>query len=233
MLLQTANMPAVEAEKESNDLPERRKAARALQAFNRFFARVYHRLEVLSPPHLPEKGAAILICNHTSGLDPQLIQSVCPRLIRWMMAAEYYDIWGVRQIFRTVGVIPVTRSGRDTTATRAALRALHNGQILGVFPEGRIEPTDELLPFQTGVAMMAMKTSVPVYPACLDGSQRGMEMIPALLRRQEAAIAFGPEVKIDRAHDGKDGLESATQAMTRAVERLRQFARNTRQSKPL
>ena len=233
MLLQTANIRAVEAAKESNDLPEHRKAARALQAANRFFARVYHRLEVLSPPRLPDKGAAILICNHTSGLDPQLIQSVCPRLIVWMMAAEYYEVWGVRQIFRTVGVIPVTRSGRDTTATRAALRALHHGQILGVFPEGKIETTNDLLPFQTGVAMMAMKTGVPVYPAYLDGTQRGMDMIPALLRRQEAAIAFGHEVVFDRSRDGKEGMEAATETMTQAVESLRQFMRNARRQNQL
>ena len=213
---------------QNHDLPEHRKAAQALQAANRFFARVYHRLEVHSPSRLPDKGAAILICNHTSPLDPQLIQSVCPRLITWMMAAEYYDIWGIRQIFRTVGVIPVTRSGRDTSATRAAMRALHNGQVLGVFPEGRIEPTDELLPFQTGVAMMAMKTGVPVFPAYLDGTQRRMKMVPALLRRQEAAIAFGPEVVFDRNHDGKEGLDHAVRAMTEAVESLRQFAHNAR-----
>jgi 1-acyl-sn-glycerol-3-phosphate acyltransferase len=232
MLLQAANISAVEATN-SKDLPEHRRAARALQAANRFFSRVYHRLEVLTPSRLPETGAAILICNHTSPLDPQLIQSVCPRLITWMMAAEYYDIWGIRQIFRTVGVIPVTRSGRDTSATRAAMRALHNGQILGVFPEGKIETTDELLPFQTGVAMMAMKTGVPVYPAYLDGTQRGMEMVPALLRRQESTIAFGPAIAFDRSQDGKEGLEQAIRAMTRAVEALRQFTRNARSQQRL
>src|SRR4051812_16632942 len=102
MLLQAANLLRVDSPSNNNDqdhdsdLPEHRRTVHALQGINRFFARVYHRLDVLTPCRLPEKGAAILICNHTSPLDPQLIQAVCPRLIRWMMAAEYADIWGVR-----------------------------------------------------------------------------------------------------------------------------------------
>src|SRR5439155_2144897 len=66
---------------------ERRTVTRVLHAFNRFFARVYHHIDVLGGgPRLPRKGAAILVCNHVSGLDPLLIQSVCPRVVVWMMA---------------------------------------------------------------------------------------------------------------------------------------------------
>ena len=112
---------------------------RALKAVNAFYCRAFHRLELLSPlPRLPETGPAILVCNHTSGIDPFLIQAVCTRVITWMMAKEFYDMPGVKWAFRLIGAIPVARSGRDATATRAAIRALHDGQILGIFPEGRI-----------------------------------------------------------------------------------------------
>lgn len=235
MLLQSANIAGVTARPGTNhvDRPETRRIARALQAANRFFARVYQRLDVLSPCPLPATGPAILICNHTSGLDPLLIQSCCPRLITWMMAAEYYDLIGIGQIFKAVGVIPVTRSGRDTSATRSAMRSLQNGRILGVFPEGRIEKARELLPFQTGVAMMAIKTGVPVYPAYLDGSQRGMEMVPAVLRRQDASIAFGPPIEFDRSNDSKEGLDAATQSMMQAVESLQELTCKTCQQRKL
>ena len=212
----------------AKELPEHRPAVHLLQGINRVFARVYHRLDVLSPQRLPDTGPAILICNHTSGLDPQLIQACCPRMITWMMAQEYYDLPVLKQLLEVVGVIPVTRSGRDTSATRAALRALGNGQLLGVFPEGKIEKTRELLPFQTGVAMIAIKTNVPVFPAYLDGSQRGQEIPGAFLRPQRASIAFGDEVRLDRSDDGKDHLATAAAAMQAAVESLRQFSANTR-----
>jgi 1-acyl-sn-glycerol-3-phosphate acyltransferase len=209
-------------------LPEHFVLPRFLQGMNRFFARVYHHLDVYAPARLPANGPAILICNHTSGLDPHLIQSCCPRLITWLMAKEYYEIRGLKTLLDYVGVIPVTRSGRDMAATRAALRALEQGQILGIFPEGKIETSDELLPFQTGVAMMALRSKAPVFPAYLDGTQRNRGMTAGLILPHRARIAFGPEVAIDRAADDRPALDAATAAMQSAVESLRQLVINSR-----
>ena len=206
---------------------ERRHVPRILQGVNRVFARGYHQLEVLSPPRLPPSGAAILVCNHTSGLDPHLLQAPCKRLITWMMAREYYEIRGIKTILSNLGMIPVSRNGRDMSAMREAMRSLKNGQVLGIFPEGRIETTRELLPFQTGVAMMAIKTGVPVFPAYLDGTQRGKEMLQAFLLPQKATVAFGEEVVFNRGDDGRDSLETAIAGMRRAIESLRDLASNT------
>ena len=201
--------------------PEDRLVIRLLQAFDVCFARIYHRVNVLSPQRLPKHGPAILVCNHVSGLDPMLIQSVCPRLIVWMMAREYYEIPALKWAFKAVEAIPVDRSGRDLSATRAALRALEAGRILGVFPEGKIETTRQLLPFQTGVAMMAIKANVPVYPAYLDGTQRGKKMLQAFLYPNLASLAFGPVVEFDRSGTSKEVLQAATEQMTEAVRRLK------------
>ena len=202
-------------------LPEKRLASRLLQAANRVFTHSYHRIEVFAPCKLPKSGSAILVCNHTSALDPHLIQSPCRRLITWMMAKEFYDLWYLKPVFEQLGVIPVTRSGRDTSATRAAMRALKNGQLVGIFPEGRIETSREFFPFQTGVALMAMKTRVPVYPAFLDGTQRNTSMLAALLRPQRTRVIFGDEVKFDRGDTSREGLEAATAMIEGAVAALR------------
>jgi 1-acyl-sn-glycerol-3-phosphate acyltransferase len=201
--------------------PENRLPIRLLQAFDVCFARIYHRVNVLAPQRLPKHGPAILICNHVSGLDPMLIQAVCPRLIVWMMAREYYEIPVLRTIFKTVEAIPVDRAGRDLAATRAALRALEAGRILGVFPEGKIETSHDLLPFQTGVALMALKANVPVYPAYLDGTQRGKEMVPAVLTRNVACVAFGPPLEYPGASTSKEVLQEVTDQYVAALERLR------------
>src|SRR6266568_8614911 len=97
----------------------------------------YHNVEVVSPCQLPAKGPAILVCNHVSSLDPMLLQWACSRLIVWMMAKEYY-LPGTRWLFDVIRVIPVERSRRDMVATRAAMRALEDGHVLGIFPEGRL-----------------------------------------------------------------------------------------------
>jgi 1-acyl-sn-glycerol-3-phosphate acyltransferase len=194
-----------------------------LQAINRIYCRDYHSIDVLTPCTLPRRGSAILVCNHISGLDPLLVQSVIPRLATWMMAREYYDQRPIRWVFETVRAIPVERSGRDLTATRSALRALAGGRALGIFPEGKIETARTLLPFQIGVALMAIKTRAPVYPVYLEGTQRGMEMIPAFTIANRVTMAFGPAVEFDRRSTGKDALESATDVIQGAVESLRRF----------
>jgi len=66
--------------------PEDGLLIRLLQVADVVFARLYHKITIRSPSRLPRRGPAILVCNHTSGLDPVLIQSVCSRLIIWMMA---------------------------------------------------------------------------------------------------------------------------------------------------
>lgn len=202
--------------------PEGRLPIRVLAAVNRLLTRAYHKLEVRHRPIIPARGAAILVCNHVSGLDPLLIQSTMNRVIVWMMAKEFYDIAALTPVFRIIEAIPVARSGRDMGATRAAMRALHGGRVVGIFPEGRIERSRELLPFQTGVAMMAIKTGVPVFPAYLDGTQRSKTMRSAFLGRQEATLSFGPEVQFDRSSTDRESLDRATQAIQQAVETLRQ-----------
>lgn len=203
----------------STKRPENRPIIRLFQALDVCYARIYHRLHVRAPSHLPREGPAILVSNHTSGLDPLLIQAVCSRLIVWMVAQEYVELPVFNGIFRMIEAIPVGRDGRDMAATRQALRALGEGRILGVFPEGRIERSRQLLPFQTGAALMAMKTKVPVYPVRLDGSQRGQAMSTVFRRRQTAQIAFGPALRLHEEFSPKD-LDGATFALQSAVESL-------------
>ncbi len=216
--------------------PEDRIPIQALRAFDTIFARVYHHLTIAAPAHLPRRGAGILVCNHVSSVDPLLLQSASPqRLIIWMMAKEYMDLPGLGRIFRTLNVIPVDRGGRDSGSLRAALRALSDGRILGIFPEGRIADGPDLLPFHTGAALIAIKAKVPVYPAFQDGTQRGKDMKAACLQRQRAAVAFGPPVAFDRTSTHRENLTAATAAITAAVTALRPTVRDAlriRSSRP-
>jgi 1-acyl-sn-glycerol-3-phosphate acyltransferase len=198
---------------------ERRPVVRAGKSVTRAYATWFHSLEVLTPCPIPLEGGGILVCNHTSSLDPVLLQAAVPRLIIWMMAKEYRNLFGLKWFFDAIEPIPVERSGRDTAATRAALRVLKEGKILGLFPEGRIEPHHHLLPFQTGAAMLATRSGVPVYPAYLDGTQRQTGMMEAFLRPNHARLSFGPPLHLGDP-EGREGLEAATAKIQSAVARL-------------
>jgi len=204
----------------STSRPEDRLGLKIAHTLNVCFSRIYHRVDILSPLNLPRTGNAIIVCNHTSGLDPLLLQSASRRLIVWMMAKEYYEIRWLAPFFRLIEAIPVDRGRPGLAATRAALRALASGHVLGVFPEGRIETSRELLPFHSGVAALAARSGAPLYPAYLDGTQRGKEMGAAFASRNQATLRFGGQIPLVFQGTGRDELSAATRTIEAAVRRL-------------
>jgi len=179
----------------------------------------YHKVDVVSPCQVPAQGPAILVCNHVSSLDPMLLQWACSRLIVWMMAREYY-LPGTRWLFDVIRIIPVERSRRDVVATRAAMRALEDGHVLGIFPERRLAADGKIGQFQTGVAMLALRTGVGVYPASVEGTMRDQGMLEAFLFPQRARIAFGPKISLDRQPDSRQQVERATGQIWQTVRDL-------------
>ena len=211
----------------SSTRPESRPILRLFQAIDVCYARIYHRLEVRSRCVLPREGAGLLVSNHTSGLDPLLIQAVCPRLIVWMVAKEYCRLPVLKQIFGLIEAIPVDRRAHDVAATRGAASA-GVGADPGVFPEGRIETSRQLLPFLPGVGLMAIKTGLPVYPVFVDGTQRGSadDMLRPFLVPQQATVAFGRPLDFEQSRS-KLELNSSVERIRNAVQALRPDSKET------
>lgn len=203
------------------DSLETRWRVKLLHGVNRLYTRCYHSVEVKSPPSLPREGPAILVSNHISGLDPLVIQSVINRPIVWMMAREYYEIQSLKWFFKLIEAIPVERSGQDLAAARAGLRALARGHLLGIFPEGRFATSRELLSFQTGVSLIAIRSRVPVHYCAIEGTSRGLEMLTAFLKPRRMQIAFGNELAFDRSSLARENLELVTESIRQKVVELR------------
>lgn len=196
------------------DLPfDRSYFIRAMWGLNRAYAFAFQRLRVQTPCPVPREGPAILICNHVSGLDPFLLQATCPRVIRWMMAKEYYDIPHTRRLCERLGFIPVARSGRDSASLKAGLRALADGQVVGIFPEGKINDTPALLPFQPGVALLAARGKAPVVPARL-AMQHYHSMVYPAFDPQHPRLWFG------EPYDPEGDLAAAAAHMQASVATL-------------
>lgn len=215
---------------EADDILDPRPSSRLLWHLLQFYMRGYHSIHRLNRCPIPRKGPAILVANHISALDPLILQAACPRLITWMMAKEYYDIPLLNNIFKLIGAIPVERSGRDLAATRAAIRALEQGQLLGIFPEGRIALTSEIQPLQTGVALVALKTGVPIYPAYLDGTTRQTGMAEVFFYPQRGIVSFAPPIEPDRSDTSRSTIEAVTNSIHAALVTLQTQARESQPS---
>ena len=141
---------------------------------------LWHRLKTNGWARLPDSGPAILIANHTCGIDHLVLQAGCRRVLGFMIAREYYDWPLIHWFCKRVGCIPVNRDGRDIYATRAALRALKEGRVLPIFPEGQITPSSGrvLGPMRPGAAFLAIRSGVPVIPAYIRGTPETNQMDP-------------------------------------------------------
>jgi 1-acyl-sn-glycerol-3-phosphate acyltransferase len=191
---------------------------------NAFYCGLWHRLDG-SRRHesLPAHGAALLIANHTSSADPFLLQASCRRALHFMVAQEIYGFWLFEPICKRLGCIPVRRDGSDLAATRAALRALESGQVVPIFPEGRIIPTlgpsgREIAPVKPGVAFLALRAQVPVIPAFIWGTPQTRRIAQGMLTPSHAHVLFGPPVDLS---DLTGGRARDKAAVAQAAERMR------------
>jgi len=129
----------------------------------------WHRLSDIEIP-LPETGSAIVVANHVSGLDPFLLIAASRRPLRFLIAREEYERPLLHWLFKAAGCIPVDRSGRPELALRQALRALQAGEVIALFPHGKIhldsEPPRKL---KGGAAHLSAWSQAPIYPVRIDG----------------------------------------------------------------
>jgi len=162
------------------------------------YCALWHRLRTNGWAQLPESGPAILIANHTCGIDHLVLQAGCQRVLGFMIAREYYDWSLIHWFCRRVGCIPVNRDGRDIQATRAALRALKQGRVLPIFPEGQITPSSgrELGPIRPGAAFLAVRSGVPVIPAYIRGTPETNQIGPSVATPSRAVVIFGDPIDL-------------------------------------
>jgi 1-acyl-sn-glycerol-3-phosphate acyltransferase len=193
--------------------PEIHGFLRVLEALNRLYCGLWHQLKTPGRAPLPQVGPAILIANHTCGIDHMLLQAASHRLLGFMVAREYYEAPSIHWICKYVGCIPVNRDGRDFSATRAAIRALKEGRVLPIFPEGHIVPAsgrrlDEMKP---GTAYLAIHAQVPVVPAFICGTPETDEIADSLLTPSRARVMFGEPIDLSDVDPGRAG-DKAVQA---------------------
>jgi len=132
-----------------------------------------YRVEKQGHEDIPDKGAAVLVCNHVSFVDALIIAAACRRPIRFVMDHRIFKIPMLNFIFRTSRCIPIASAREDAAMLEAAYeeiaRGLAAGDLIGLFPEGRITDTGELYPFRPGIRRILDRTPVPVIPMALQG----------------------------------------------------------------
>ena len=188
---------------------------------NAWYCRIFHCLRRKGSCQIPDAGPAIVVANHTSPIDPLLLQSTCPRLISFMMAREYYEVRAFSWLFIMIRAIPVNRSGMDTAAAKAALRALREGRVVGIFPEGRIA-RGENVKIRPGVAMMAARYKVPIVPAHISGTRKTNSLKAAFFIPSAAIVRYGEPMVLDELGEdpSREQLQESAERIMESIKAL-------------
>jgi 1-acyl-sn-glycerol-3-phosphate acyltransferase len=132
------------------------------------------RFDVRGSEHVPTTGGAIISSNHVSFFDFTFLGlGALPqhRLVRFMAKSAVFDHWAAGPAMRAMQHIPVDRAA-GTAAFEAAVRALEDGKVVGIFPEATISRSFTVKDLKAGVARMAVQSGAPIIPAAVWGGQR-------------------------------------------------------------
>jgi hypothetical protein len=123
--------------------------------------------------HLPDAGPAVLVSNHVSFVDALVIAAACRRPIRFVMDHNIFRIPVLNFVFRTGRAIPIAPRKENPEMMERAFdevrHALEAGDLVCIFPEGRLTSDGDLSPFRPGIERIVSETPVPVVPMALRG----------------------------------------------------------------
>ena len=171
----------------------------------------FYRVDKEGLDRVPAEGPCVIVCNHVSFVDAIVIAACVRRPIRFVMDHRIFRIPLLNFIFRTMRTIPIAPAREDAAmkerAFEEAVAALRAGEIVGIFPEGKLTETGDLNPFRPGLQRILEQAPAPVVPMALRGlwgsffsrsdGGRAMRKIRGLFSR--IALVAGPPVPPERA----------------------------------
>ena len=183
----------------------------------------FYRVEKEDLDRIPETGACVLVCNHVSYVDAVVIAACVRRPIRFVMDHKIFSVPLLSFIFRTMRTIPIAPAREDAAMKDRAFaevaKALEAGEVVGIFPEGKLTDTGELNPFRPGIQQIVETTPVPVVPLALRGlwgsffsrSHEGTAMRRLRGVFSRIALVAAPPVPAERVT--LDGLQATVLAL--------------------
>lgn len=129
-----------------------------------------YKIHVHQRQNLPEEGGALLTPNHVSWIDGLLLVAISPRPIRLIITGDLVTSRWARGLARIMGAIPISRRNpkEARVAVDAAREALNNGELVCIFPEGKISRAGTLQKFRSSTIDLLKGTSAPIIPVYLD-----------------------------------------------------------------
>lgn len=186
-----------------------------------WFMRTTMRLEALHAERVPLDGSLLVVANHQSFLDPPAIGGpIWERHFEFLARASLWSFGPFGKLIASLNSIPIGEGG-DAAAMKEALKRLHAGRAVVLFPEGSRTFDGQTQPFKRGAAVLVKRAKCPVLPAAIEGAY------DAWPRTRKGPKVFGPPIAVAYGHPIPheellaDGPDAALERLSREVEVLR------------
>ncbi|MCS7183435.1 MAG: 1-acyl-sn-glycerol-3-phosphate acyltransferase [Thermoanaerobaculum sp.] len=179
------------------------------------------RLRVEGAEKVPADTPVVFMANHESWLDIPALLVAIPGQVRFLAKKSLFSIPFLGWSMRAMGFIPVDRKNRREAirSFEEAAERIRAGRSVLVFPEETRTPTGELLPFQRGGFLIALKAQLPIVPVGLQGPRQILAKKRYLLRPGTITVRFGEPVLT--AGLGVTAKEALMREVREAVDALR------------
>lgn len=182
-----------------------------------YFFKITFRCKIFGEENIPINGGAIIASNHVSLFDPPVVGTAITRSVHFMAKEELFAIPIIGWIFKKLKAFPVRRATADRAAIRHAINLLENGEILGLFPEGTRSLTGRLGKPETGLAMIALKSGVPIIPTAVIGTNRvckNGQLFPSFI------VKFGNPIAVIKGKADKETMEDLSNQVMKEISLL-------------
>lgn len=135
--------------------------------------RCVYRIRTAGLHHVPLDGGALLVSNHITWMDSFLISATLQRRVRFLMARSTYENRWLNPIFRLMKVLPVSAGDGPhelTTSLESARKALADGYLVCIFPEGALTRNGNMRRFRPGFEKIVAGTECPIIPLHIGGA---------------------------------------------------------------
>ncbi|MCT0253559.1 MULTISPECIES: 1-acyl-sn-glycerol-3-phosphate acyltransferase [unclassified Synechocystis] len=174
---------------------------------------------------VPSQGPALVVSNHASYFDPPFLSCAMARPVAFMAKEELFNVPLLGPAIRLYGAYPVKRSSGDRGALRAALTALGDGWLVGVFLEGTRTDDGRIHQPKLGAAMIAAKAQVPIIPVSLGGVEGIFQPGSGWPHPVPLTIRIGQAIA-PPAKNKKPELEAVTRICQEQINQMLDLGRN-------
>jgi len=157
-------------------------------------ARLYFRIRFEGVHHVPRSGPLLIVPNHVTFADPVLATIPVRRRVHYMAWNALFRVRGLAWLIRRLRAFPVDIDGADAGATRTAVRLLHAGEAVMIFPEAGRSQDGRVQRFRLGAFRLACSLGVPIMPVTIIGGHESWPPDRRLPRPGRLTIIYHPIV---------------------------------------